>query len=154
MTENPTPPEDAGSGDTGSEDPTRFTGGRPVHFEIHAADVPAAAAFYAAAFGWTGEDWSSFVGAPYIGLTTGEGEGINGAVTQRPGPDPEPGGPVAGAVLTVGVADYAVAEAAILAAGGTVALARYALPGMAWQGYYLDTSNNVFGIHQPDPEAA
>ena len=27
------------------------------------------------------------------------------------------------------------------------------LPGMAWQGYYLDTEGNVFGVHQPDPEA-
>ena len=23
----------------------------------------------------------------------------------------------------------------------------------AWQGYYLDTEGNVFGVHQPDPEA-
>lgn len=25
--------------------------------------------------------------------------------------------------------------------------------GMAWQGYYLDTEGNTFGIHQPDPSA-
>lgn len=72
----------------------------------------------------------------------------------RPGPNPAPGGPVAGAVLTIGVADYSAAERAILAAGGAEALAKFALPGMAWQGYYLDSENNVFGIHQPDPEAA
>jgi len=24
---------------------------------------------------------------------------------------------------------------------------------MAWQGYYIDTEGNTFGIHQPDPEA-
>jgi len=24
---------------------------------------------------------------------------------------------------------------------------------MAWQGYFHDTENNVFGVHQPDPEA-
>ncbi|GAB78874.1 hypothetical protein [Austwickia chelonae] len=35
-----------------------------------------------------------------------------------------------------------------------VALEKFALPGMAWQGYYHDTENNVFGLHQPDPEAA
>lgn len=34
-----------------------------------------------------------------------------------------------------------------------VALPKMALTGMAWQGYYLDTEGNVFGIHQPDPEA-
>ena len=43
---------------------------------------------------------------------------------------------------------------AILAAGGQVAMPKSALPGMAWQGYYLDTEGNVFGLHQPDPEAA
>jgi hypothetical protein len=35
-----------------------------------------------------------------------------------------------------------------------VALPKSALPGMAWQGYYLDTEGNTFGIHQPDPNAA
>ena len=29
-----------------------------------------------------------------------------------------------------------------------------ALPGMAWQGYYLDTEGNTFGLHQTDPDAA
>ena len=28
-----------------------------------------------------------------------------------------------------------------------------ALTGMAWQGYYLDTEGNTFGLHQPDPQA-
>ena len=28
-----------------------------------------------------------------------------------------------------------------------------AMTGMAWQGYYLDTEGNTFGIHQPDPGA-
>ena len=45
------------------------------------------------------------------------------------------------------------AERAILDAGGQVALPKQALTGMAWQGYYLDTEGNTFGIHQPDPEA-
>ena len=40
-----------------------------------------------------------------------------------------------------------------LQAGGQLALPKFALPGMAWQGYYLDTEGNVFGIHQPDPNA-
>ena len=41
----------------------------------------------------------------------------------------------------------------ILAAGGVVAMPKFALTGMAWQGYYLDTEGNTFGIHQPDPNA-
>jgi uncharacterized protein len=131
----------------------QYTSNRPVHFEIHAADVERAKAFYGAAFQWAFEDYSQFAGMPYWGVLTGEGQGIDGALMQRQGENPEPGGAVQGAVLTMGVADFDAAAQAIQAAGGTVALPKYALPGMAWQGYFLDTENNVFGIHQPDPEA-
>jgi uncharacterized protein len=127
--------------------------GRPVHFEIHAADPKRALEFYTSAFGWTSEDWSGFAGMPYYGLTTGEGPGIDGAIMQRQTADPEVGGPVAGSVLTIGVPDYDAAAEKIVAAGGTVAMEKYALPGMAWQGYFLDTANNVFGLHQPDENA-
>lgn len=57
-------------------------------------------------------------------------------------------------VCTMGTADYDETEAKILQAGGQVALPKYALPGMARQGYYLDTEGNTFGIHQPDENAA
>ncbi len=127
--------------------------GRPVHFEIHADDVERAKTFYSGVFGWEFQDWSEFAGMPYAGAVTGEGPGIDGAIMQRQG-DLAPGAPVMGAVLTMGVEDFDATAEAILAAGGQVALPKYALPGMAWQGYFLDTEGNVFGIHQPDPEAA
>jgi predicted enzyme related to lactoylglutathione lyase len=38
-------------------------------------------------------------------------------------------------------------------AGGKVAMPKYALVGMAWQGYFLDTEGNTFGVHQTDPNA-
>ena len=127
---------------------------RPVHFEIHAGDVARAKAFYGAAFGWTFEDWSEFAGVPYFGVRTGkEQPGIDGAIMQRQGEAPPPGAPVVGAVLTLGVEYYDATHEAIERAGGTVALPKQALPGMAWQGYYLDTEGNVFGIHQPDEQA-
>ena len=128
---------------------------RVIHFEIHAADVARAVAFYQAVFDWQVEDWSEFAGMPYMGVTTGAEDqmGINGAIMQRQGPNPEPGGAVAGGVLTMGTGDFDATAAKIAAAGGTVALPKYALPGMAWQGYFLDTEGNVFGVHQPDHEA-
>lgn len=55
--------------------------------------------------------------------------------------------------VTIGVDDYDAAHDKIEAAGGTTALPKYALPGMAWQGYYHDTEGNIFGIHQPDEKA-
>lgn len=128
--------------------------GRPVHFEIQADDLDRAKAFYAGVFGWTFEDYSGFVGAPYFGVTTGEEgtPGINGGLVARPAPVGEQQGTNA-AVLTMGVENYDATAARIEAAGGRVALPKFALPGMAWQGYFLDSEGYTFGIHQPDPEA-
>lgn len=136
---------------------------RPVHFEIHATDVAATCAFYESVFGWQIQDWSGYAGAPYFGVTTSPVDpasgapcdemGIDGAITQRPGPLP-PGSPVCGAVLTIGVDDFDAYADKITQAGGKVAMPKYALPGMAWQGYFLDVDGNVFGLHQPDENAA
>jgi predicted enzyme related to lactoylglutathione lyase len=57
-------------------------------------------------------------------------------------------------VCTIVVDDYDATERRILDAGGQVARPKMALPGMAWQGYCLDTEGNTFGIHQPDTDAA
>ena len=128
---------------------------RPVHFEIQVDDIERAKAFYAAAFGWTYQDYTDFVGTPYWGVVTGAQDtpGIDGGLHPRPAPAPAPEQGTNAFVCTMGVEDYDATEAKILAAGGQVALPKYALPGMAWQGYYLDTEGNVFGLHQPDPEA-
>lgn len=129
---------------------------RVVHFEIQADDVERAKAFYTAAFGWSFEDYGQFTGSTYWGITTGPGDqpGINGGLLQRPAPPPGSGQGTNAFVCTVGVEDYDETERKILDAGGQVALPKMALTGMAWQGYYLDTEGNTFGIHQPDPNAA
>lgn len=129
--------------------------GRLVHFEIHVSDMERAKKFYGEVFGWTFEDWSDYAGMPYFGAVTGDANepGINGALMQRQGAAPEPSQSVSGFVCTMGVEDYDSTEKLILENGGQVALPKYALPGMAWQGYYLDTEGNVIGIHQPDQNA-
>lgn len=129
---------------------------RVVHFEIQADDVERAKAFYVAAFGWPFEDYSQFTGGQvYWGITTGPSDepGIDGGLLPRPVPAPGPGQGTNGYVCTMQVEDYDATERSILEAGGRVALPKQALPGMAWQGYYLDPEGNTFGIHQPDPEA-
>jgi predicted enzyme related to lactoylglutathione lyase len=129
---------------------------RVVHFEIQADDVERAKAFYGAVFGWTYQDWSQVSGVPYWGVITGADDqpGINGGLLQRPAPAPAAEQGTNAFVCTVQVDDYDETERQILEAGGTVALPKSALPGMAWQGYYLDPEGNTFGIHQPDPNAA
>ncbi|MEK4967052.1 VOC family protein [Cytobacillus sp. FSL R7-0696] len=128
---------------------------RLVHFEIHVDDMDRARKFYAEVFGWTFEDWSEFAGMPYFGAVTGgeDEPGINGALMQRQSPPPESNQPLNGYACTIGVENYHAIEGKILNNGSVVALPKYALPGMAWQGYYKDTEGNIFGIHQPDANA-
>ncbi|ADU49739.1 VOC family protein [Intrasporangium calvum] len=128
---------------------------RVVHFEIQADDLERAKAFYGAVFDWSFEDFGQFTGSPYWGITTGAEDqpGINGGLLQRPAPTPGAGQGTNAFVCTVGVENYDATERRILDAGGEVALPKTALTGMAWQGYYLDTEGNTFGIHQPDPDA-
>ena len=129
---------------------------RVVHFEIQADDVERAKSFYSAVFGWTFQDYGEVTGTTYWGVVTGPEDqpGINGGLLQRPAPAPALEQGTNAFVCTVGVDDYDETEGRILAAGGRVALPKMALTGMAWQGYYLDTEGNTFGIHQPDPNAA
>ncbi len=45
-------------------------------------------------------------------------------------------------------------ERNVLDADGRVAMPEYAMPGMAWQAYYLTPEGNTSGLHQADPSAA
>jgi predicted enzyme related to lactoylglutathione lyase len=129
---------------------------RVVHFEIQADDPERAMGFYSEVFEWTFVDYGQFMGTPYWGVVTGPDEepGINGGLLRRPVGAPAPEQGTNAFVCTMQVEDYDETEGRILAAGGTVALPKMALTGMAWQGYYLDTEGNTIGIHQPDPDAA
>lgn len=128
---------------------------RLIHFEIHVDNMERAKTFYGEVFGWSFQDWTDFAGMPYFGAVTGDEQepGINGALMQRQSGRPELNQPLNGYACTMGVDDYDSIEQKILNNGGKVAMPKYALPGMAWQGYYIDTEGNVFGIHQPDENA-
>ncbi|MCW2613076.1 MAG: Glyoxalase/bleomycin resistance protein/dioxygenase [Frankiales bacterium] len=129
---------------------------RVVHFEVQADDVERAKRFYAAVFGWSFQGYGEVTGSPYWGIVTGPDDqpGINGGLLSRPVAAPADGQGTNAFTCTVAVDDYDAVEQRILDGGGRVALPKTALRGMAWQGYYLDTEGNTFGIHQPDPDAA
>jgi uncharacterized protein len=127
-----------------------------VHFEIQADDLERAKSFYRNAFGWDYQDFSPpGSGMTYWGVIAGpeDAPGINGGLLPRSAPAPSPGAGVNAFVCTIEVGDYDSVHARILAAGGDVAMPKTALTGMAWQGYYIDTEGNTFGIHQPDDKA-
>ena len=124
---------------------------RPVHFEIHASDPARAQAFYESTFGWK---FQRFGDMDYWSITTGdEGDGINGGLTPRRGPEPAADAPVNASPLTIAVDDIDAYIKAVEAAGGTVALPKDTVPGVGDLAYYKDTEGNIFGIIQPLPRA-
>jgi predicted enzyme related to lactoylglutathione lyase len=122
-----------------------------VHFEVHAADPARAARFYESAFGWR---VTHIPALDYWMIATGDGPGIDGGLLRRRGPPPSEGLPVNAFVCTLGVDDLDAALAAGLAAGGTQAVPRMAIPGVGYVAYMKDTEGNIFGLHQEDPTAA
>jgi uncharacterized protein len=41
----------------------------------------------------------------------------------------------------------------IVSLGGKIALPKFAVPGTCWQGYFIDTEGNTFGLFQVDETA-
>lgn len=130
---------------------------RVVHFEIHVDDTERAVKFYKDIFGWDFQKWPMPDGTEYFGVMTAPKDskeaGINGGLLKRPCPAPAPEQGTNAFVCTVQVDNFDETAKKIMAAGGIVAMPKFALVGMAWQGYFLDTEGNTFGVHQPDPNA-
>ncbi|MFN0095954.1 MAG: VOC family protein [Dehalococcoidia bacterium] len=126
---------------------------RVVHFEIHAVDPEAAAAFYRSLFGWTIIRWGEM---PYWNVETGtEGEpGINGGILPRQGARPEEGQAVNAFVCTVEVPSLDEFHASALRLGATEALPKMPIPGVGWLAYVKDPDGNILGLMQPDTAAS
>jgi predicted enzyme related to lactoylglutathione lyase len=93
------------------------------------------------------------VTVPYWHITT-HGDGIAGGLLQRPAPVPAGGAGTNAFTCSVQVADFDASAQKVLDAGGVVALPKFAVPGKCWQGYFLDTEGNTFGLFQADDTAA
>ena len=127
---------------------------RVAHFEIHADDPERAAKFYSDVFGWKITKWEGGQMEYWMVETGGRDEpgGINGGIVRRPGPvTPQSNLNAFCATIVVDNFDEILSKA--LAAGATIALPKFALTGMAWQGYFLDPEGNTVGLHQPDANA-
>jgi len=125
---------------------------RVVHFEIHAADPARAINFYEKVFGWAFQKWEGPM--PYWLVTTGPNDqpGINGGLVPRQGEID--GQAVIAYVCTVGVEDIDALTTTATENGGTVVVPKMPIPGMGWLVYCKDTEGNIFGMMQPDPNAA
>lgn len=127
---------------------------RVVHFEIQAEDPERAMKFYKDVFDWSFMQWGE---QKYWMLMTAEKDskepGINGGLLPRAAKESGKECGLNAFVCTVQVENFDETAKKIEAAGGVVAMPKYALPKMAWQGYFIDTEGNTFGIHQPDETA-
>lgn len=127
---------------------------RVVHFEIQVENPERAMEFYQHVFGWQFQKWGD---QAYWVIMTAEKDskepGINGGMLIRSCPPPASKQGTNAYVCTIQVDSYDDIEKKIIASGGMVAMPKFALPGMAWQGYYLDTEGNTFGLHQADSSA-
>ena len=128
---------------------------RVVHFEIQADEPERAIQFYKSVFGWTFQQWGE---RKYWMVMTADKDskelGINGGLLLRPAKTPPHECGTNAYTCTVQVENFDEAAKMIVQAGGVVAMPKFAIPKMAWQGYFLDTEGNVFGIHQTDESAA
>ena len=120
-----------------------------AYFEIQAAQPELAIAFYRAVFGWQFAR-DEGIPIPYWRIETG---GIRGGLLQRQAKNPPPASGTNAFVCSIEVSDIDAATQAILSLGGKVALPKFAVPGVCWQGYFIDPDGNTFGVFQPDTMA-
>jgi uncharacterized protein len=121
----------------------------PAYFEIQADDPSRAVRFYREIFSWNFSKVDGF----QIEYWRIETEGPRGGLLQRPAKTPPPQHGTNAFVCSMEVANFDAIAANIQRAGGQTALPKFAVPGVCWQGYFLDTEGNTFGIFQPDPAA-
>jgi uncharacterized protein len=120
-----------------------------IYFEIQADDPARAMEFYSEVFGW---QFSAIKGLP-IEYWRIAANGSEGGLLRRPAQ--KPAGPCGtnAFVCSFEVESYDATERTILRLGGTVALPKFAVPGRCWQGYYIDTEGNTFGVFDVDENA-
>ncbi len=128
---------------------------RLAHFEIHATNLEVLVKFYTQVFGWEIKKWEGGQFEYWMVMTGADNEagGINGGLILRKGDAPAQGAPVNGFVCTMVVDSYDAIAQKIIENGGKEVVPKFALANMAWQGYFLDPDNNIFGLHQADPNA-
>jgi len=120
------------------------------YFEIQADDLARASKFYSEIFGWKFAK-DETIAEPYWRI---EGAGPFGGLLKRPAPASAEMSGTNAYCCSIEVADFDTTQETILKNGGIVALPKFAVPGKCWQGYFLDTEKNVFGIFQVDPNAS
>src|SRR2546423_4015533 len=123
----------------------------PCYFEIHADDCQRAQKFYGEMFGWSFARFEA-PDVEYYRIDTNEPGAMMGGLLKRPGTVQPFQAPNAFVVTLLVQSVDASAEKA-LGAGAVVALPKFAVKGMGWTTYLIDTEKNIFGLFQEDAAA-
>lgn len=120
-----------------------------AYFEIQASNPKKLISFYEGVFGW------KFVREPMVPTEYYRvmGAGPNGGLLKRPAKTPLQQYGTNAFTCSVEVEAFDTTADRILKNGGIVAMPKFAVPGKCWQGYFIDTDNNVFGLFQVDVNA-
>lgn len=120
-----------------------------VYFEIPADDPAKLSQFYRELFGWKFENAPAPPGTEYMMINTVEqgGQGVNGGMMKRR----DPSQTVTNYFDVPSVEEY---TRKVESLGGTVIIAKQAVPAMGWFGVYRDPEGNVFATWQNDAGAA
>jgi uncharacterized protein len=119
------------------------------YFEIQSDNPSKSVDFYTQIFGWT---FTKDENLPieYWRIKT---DGMNGGLLQRPVDAPSLEMGTNAFVCSVQVDNFDETGKKIVETGGKVALEKFAVPGVCWQGYFIDLDNNTFGIFEVDEDA-
>jgi uncharacterized protein len=121
----------------------------PAFFEVQADDPVRAAHFYGAIFNWK---FAKVEGLP-VEYWRIETEGPRGGLLRRPAAPPALGSGTNAFVCSMEVRSFDQVAGQITSLGGRVAAPKFAVPGVCWQAYFIDTEGNTFGIFEPDSNA-
>lgn len=120
-----------------------------IYFEIQADDTERARDFYSRLFGWT---FTHVDGLP-LAYWRIDGDGITGGLLQRPAARPPEACGTNAFTCSFEVEDIKASAELIVSLGGQIALPIFPVPETCWQGYFIDTEGNTFGLFQVDEQA-
>lgn len=119
------------------------------YFEIQADDTNRAINFYNKTFDWQFEK-AEGLPVEYYRIKAG---GTEGGLLKRPAKTPPPEHGTNAFVCSMEVKKFDQIAQKITNAGGQIALPKFPIPGKCWQGYFVDTEGNTFGIFEVDESA-
>ena len=119
------------------------------YFEIQSSDPQRDCHFYQTVFSWKFiREYN--VPIEYYRIET---NGINGGLLKRPVKVPPMEFGTNAFTCSVEVENFDITSELILQTGGQIAMAKFAIAGRCWQGYFMDPDKNVFGVFQADENA-